>query len=141
MKQRQTWISGEFTRRRRKNKIFYFHFHLFYFRTDGLIQQTIRNKFADCTVFTIAHRLNTVMDCDRLLVMNDGTAVVSNSNHNNNNNNKFIIISILFFKEFDKPLNLLKKENGYLNKMVQETGASMAEQLRNMAAESSNIKK
>ena len=34
--------------------------------TDDLIQRTIRTEFADCTVITIAHRLNTIMDYNRL---------------------------------------------------------------------------
>lgn len=82
-------------------------------RTDELIQTTIRKKFEKCTVLTIAHRLNTVMDSDRILVMDAGCA-----------------------KEFDHPHVLLQKESSYLKKMVQETGKAMAEALAGVARES-----
>ena len=45
-------------------------------QTDELIQKTIRSKFKDSTVFIIAHRLNTVMDCDKFIVMDEGRMVV-----------------------------------------------------------------
>ena len=41
--------------------------------TDDLIQQTIREEFVSSTVLTIAHRLNTIIDSDRVLLMEGGT--------------------------------------------------------------------
>uniref|UniRef100_A0A914X2S6 ABC-type glutathione-S-conjugate transporter n=1 Tax=Plectus sambesii TaxID=2011161 RepID=A0A914X2S6_9BILA len=41
-------------------------------QTDANIQATIREEFADCTILTIAHRLNTIMDYDRVIVLDAG---------------------------------------------------------------------
>ncbi|KAI2474052.1 Multi drug resistance-associated protein (MRP) [Diabrotica virgifera virgifera] len=81
-------------------------------RTDSFIQATIREKFQNCTVITIAHRLNTIMDSDKVLVMNFGNLV-----------------------EFDHPYKLLQIPNGYFYNMVQETGSVMAQQLKEKAQE------
>lgn len=82
--------------------------------TDALIQETIREKFRNCTVMTIAHRLNTVMDSDRILVMNFGKV-----------------------EEFDTPLNLLEIEGGIFSEMVKATGPNESKNLIQLAKKDS----
>ncbi|KAL5233619.1 hypothetical protein ACI65C_001029 [Semiaphis heraclei] len=81
--------------------------------TDKLIQNTIRNKFRFCTVLTIAHRLNTIMDYDKVLVMDFGKII-----------------------EFDHPYKLLKKTDGFFYKMVEQTGKDTAYILHGVASKS-----
>ncbi|XP_068114091.1 ATP-binding cassette sub-family C member 2 [Hyperolius riggenbachi] len=47
--------------------------------TDDLIQRTIRSEFADCTVLTIAHRLHTIMDSNKVMVLDAGKIIEYNS--------------------------------------------------------------
>jgi len=64
-------------------------------QTDALIQDTIRREFKSCTIITIAHRIDTITDSDRILVLDDGLVV-----------------------EFDSPAALLcKKSGGYFKAM------------------------
>ncbi|XP_064556495.1 probable multidrug resistance-associated protein lethal(2)03659 isoform X2 [Drosophila montana] len=80
-------------------------------QTDALIQATIRNKFRECTVLTIAHRLNTIMDSDKVIVMDAGQLV-----------------------EFGSPYELLTEcESKIFHSMVMETGQSSFDSLLKVA--------
>ena len=67
--------------------------------TDRLIQETIKRKFSECTVITVAHRLDTVIGSDRILVMKGGEVV-----------------------EFGHPHVLLQNREGHFSGMVAATG-------------------
>uniref|UniRef100_A0A9J8CIG3 ATP-binding cassette sub-family C member 5 n=1 Tax=Cyprinus carpio carpio TaxID=630221 RepID=A0A9J8CIG3_CYPCA len=64
--------------------------------TDRLIQDTIRTSFSGCTSLVIAHRLNTVLNCDRIMVLDQGQIL-----------------------EFDTPSNLLADENSRFRAMME----------------------
>ncbi|XP_050502062.1 probable multidrug resistance-associated protein lethal(2)03659 isoform X2 [Diabrotica virgifera virgifera] len=78
--------------------------------TDGLIQKTIRKKFADCTVITVAHRLHTIMDSDKVLVMDAGEIL-----------------------EYDSPYILLQNTNGVFYSLLMQTGTNTAQNLIEIA--------
>jgi len=82
--------------------------------TDALIQRTVRTNFRACTVLTIAHRLNTIMDSDRVLVMDGGLA-----------------------GEFGAPHALLQDDGSLLSQLVENTGKKSAAFLRRAASEAS----
>ncbi|XP_041674410.1 probable multidrug resistance-associated protein lethal(2)03659 [Drosophila eugracilis] len=87
-------------------------------QTDALIQSTIRKKFRDCTVLTIAHRLNTIIDSDKVMVLDAGNLV-----------------------EFGSPYELLTQSwSKIFYGMVLQTGRSSFEHLLKMAHQAQESK-
>ncbi|KAK6462758.1 P-loop containing nucleoside triphosphate hydrolase protein [Scheffersomyces coipomensis] len=68
-------------------------------QTDKIIQETIRSEFKSKTIITIAHRLDTVMDSDKIISLDQGQV-----------------------KEFDSPQNLLNKEDGIFYSLCKQGG-------------------
>lgn len=79
-------------------------------QTDGFLQKAIRVDFEGCTILTIAHRLNTVIDYDKIIVLDNG-----------------------YVREFGSPRELLENEQGVFTSMVNETGTTNAAMLKAMA--------
>ncbi len=65
--------------------------------TDEIIQKTIREQFSQSTIITIAHRLNTIIDYNKIVVLSAGE-----------------------IKEFDSPENLLKDKSSAFYSMCKE---------------------
>lgn len=83
--------------------------------TDAFIQKMLRTRFADTTLVTIAHRLNTIMDYDCVLVMDAGHAV-----------------------EFGSPAELLDISGGVFGELVDATGVESSKALREMAKQAAD---
>ena len=62
---------------------------------DEIIQKTIRELFKSCTILTIAHRLHTILDSDKILVLRDGRV-----------------------DEFDTPENLMANSDGEFTRLI-----------------------
>lgn len=80
--------------------------------TDVFIQRTIAQQFSQCTVLTIAHRLITIVDSDRVLVLDRGEV-----------------------REFDEPYELLKSSPGGLFSQMVESSAQQAARLKKLIEE------
>jgi len=78
--------------------------------SDALIQLMIRQNFKEKTIITIAHRLNTIMDADKVIVLDQGNVA-----------------------EFDSPKKLLEDKSGIFSGMVAATGKGSAKHLKKIA--------
>ena len=78
--------------------------------SDALIQRTVREAFASCTTLTIAHRLNTIMDSDKVAFLDDGKLT-----------------------EFGEPSDLLQDAKGSFTKLVEQSGKKNSKFLKDLS--------
>lgn len=75
-------------------------------KTDHLIQRMIKVAFKNTTVITIAHRINTIMQYDKIVVLEQGDIV-----------------------ELDTPINLINKDTGIFASLVNEGGKEFKDKM------------
>ena len=80
--------------------------------SDALIQKTVREAFSECTTLTIAHRLNTIMDSDKILFLDSGKV-----------------------SEYDDPQTLLGNPSGDFSRLVEKTGKTQEKNLKRIASD------
>lgn len=81
--------------------------------TDSFIQETIAREFSDCTILTIAHRLLTVADSDKIVVLDSGRV-----------------------REFDEPHRLIQNKSSLLSEMIEASEVDIATQIRHKIEQS-----
>mmetsp|Transcript_6573 Transcript_6573/g.19613 ORF Transcript_6573/g.19613 Transcript_6573/m.19613 type:complete len:226 (-) Transcript_6573:870-1547(-) len=86
--------------------------------SDALIQKTVREAFSECTTLTIAHRLNTIMDSDKILFLDSGKV-----------------------SEYDDPQTLLRNPNGAFSRMVEKMGKTQEKNLKRIASDAAMKRK
>ena len=107
---------------------------LYLYRTDELIQRAIREQFIDCTVLTIAHRLRTVIDSDRILVRESFFELKWNHAVG-----CFQVLDHGEVMEYDEAKVLLSRSSSYFSSLVDQTGPTEANYLRHLAAATKTI--
>lgn len=81
--------------------------------TDNLLQQTLRERFDTATIIAIAHRLDTIINFDKVLVLGNGQLL-----------------------EYGRPRELLELPESHFSSMVNSTGSIMADILKKKVKES-----
>lgn len=79
-------------------------------KTDELLQKALHKYFENSTILSVAHRLDSIIDNDYILVLGNGHVL-----------------------EFGRPADLLENENGHFRSMVNDTGEAMSRDLRSRA--------